>query len=84
MSTTRNRLETVSARHDRLERVAVELSKGCPAGGGNPVDCPLAGLRPLPAPARRKWLHELSSEELEYLAAYHRGCYFEKMAAMFR
>jgi len=77
MSTTRNRLETVSARHDRLERVAVELS-------GNPVDCPLAGLRPLPAPARRKWLHELSSEELEYLAAYHRGCYFEKMAAMFR
>jgi hypothetical protein len=68
-------------RRDRrawLERRAYELSKRCPIGRTNPVNCPLYGLRPLPAVERKTWIHRLSDEELEYLATYHTCCFAEK------
>ena len=63
-----------------LERRAYELSKNCPVEHSNPVNCPLAGLRPLAAAARRTWISGLTDDELEYLATYHICCYTEKTA----
>lgn len=45
------------------------------------MDCPLFGLRPLPARIRKAWIARLSDEELEYLATYHTCCYAEKTVA---
>jgi hypothetical protein len=64
-----------------LEERTFELSKGCPVDGANPPECPLCGLRPMSARARRAWIRKLSDDELEYLATYHATCYAEKMAA---
>ena len=63
-----------------LERRAFELSNNCPAEHSNPLNCPLFGLRPLRAEARRVWISGLSDDELEYLATYHVCCYAEKTA----
>lgn len=63
-----------------LEREAYELSKHCPIDHSNPADCPLCGLRPLPATARRAWIHRLTDEELEYLVTYHTCCCAVKTA----
>ena len=62
-----------------LERRAFELSKHCPVDHANPVNCPLCGLRPRPARERRAWLHQLTDDELEYLAMYHKTCYAVKL-----
>jgi len=70
----------MTGRRAKLERRAFELSKLCPALHANPAECPLFGLRPLPAPERRAWLRKLSDDELEYLASYHAGCYTEMKA----
>jgi hypothetical protein len=64
-----------------LERRAFELSKFCPKGHSNPASCPLCGLRPRPARERRAWLHQLTDDELEYLASYHKTCYAMKSVA---
>ena len=61
-----------------LERRAFELSTHCPKDHGNPATCPLCDLRPRPARERRAWLHQLTDEELEYLATYHKTCYAVK------
>jgi hypothetical protein len=61
-----------------LERRALELSRNCPVDLGNPVDCPLFGLRPLPAPERKVWIARLKDDELEYLASYHACCHAER------
>ena len=66
---------------DKLERQAFELSKHCPVDRSNPVDCPLFGLRPLPARERRTWIRGLSDAELEYLAKYHTCCHAVRAAA---
>ncbi len=77
----RPKIGPVCNRRAWLERRAFELSKHCPAEPSNPLDCPLYGLRPLAARARRVWIHGLSDAELEYLSTYHVCCYAEKMAA---
>lgn len=58
-----------------LERRAFELSKACPMDHSNPAICPLCDLRLRPARERRAWLHQLTDDELEYLATYHKTCY---------
>lgn len=66
-------------RRSLLERKAFELSRHCPVDRTNPSDCPLCGLRPLPARERKGWLQQLSDDDLEYLATYHGTCFAEKM-----
>lgn len=80
-STKKKRIGPVRDRRVWLERRAFALSKKCPAAPRNPVDCPLFGLRPLPARIRKAWIARLSDEELEYLATYHTCCYAEKTVA---
>lgn len=57
-----------------LERRVADLSRACPVTHGNPPECPLHGLRPLPAGIRHDWIHGLSDDELEFLARYHECC----------
>lgn len=57
-----------------LEREAYELSKHCPVDQSNPPDCPLCRLRHLGGSERRAWIHQLTDDELEYLATYHSCC----------
>jgi hypothetical protein len=78
-STKRN--AATAERRLELEERTFELSKACPVDGSNPPECPLCGLRPMPARARRAWIKMLSDPELEYLATYHATCHAEKMAA---
>lgn len=75
--------ESVAARHDRLQRLATELTKRCPATGGNPGDCPLCGVRSLTVRKRQAWMRGLTDEDLDYLVAYHKICYRLKAAAPF-
>ena len=80
-STRTKRSSPLAGRRLELEERTFELSKGCPVDGSNPPECPLCGLRPMPARARRAWIKKLSDNELEYLATYHATCYAEKMAS---
>jgi hypothetical protein len=80
IATKKKKVGPVRSRRVWLERRAFELSKDCPALHANPKDCPLFGLRPLPASERKAWIHQLTHEELEYLATYHSCCYAEKTA----
>jgi len=79
--TRAKRSSPVAVRRLELEERTFELSKGCPVDGSNPPECPLCGLRPMSARARRAWIKMLSDADLEYLATYHATCYTEKMAA---
>lgn len=73
--------EAVAVRHDQLQRLAAGLTKRCPATGGNPEDCPLCGVRSLPARKRQAWMRGLTDEDLDYLSAYHKLCYRLKAPA---
>jgi hypothetical protein len=84
MTPKKERIGPARNRRVWLEQRAVELSKHCPADSSNPSDCPLCGLRPLPARARQTWIHKLTDEDLEYLTTYHGTCYAEKIAASSR
>ena len=79
--TRTQRNASTAGRRLELEERTFELSKGCPVDGSNPPECPLCGLRPMSAQARRAWIKRLSDDELEYLATYHATCYAEKMTA---
>ena len=81
ITTKKKRIGPVRDRRVWLERRAFALSKHCPVEPRNPVECPLFGLRPLPARERKAWIAKLTDEELEYLATYHTCCYAEKTAA---
>ena len=65
---------TPANRRARLERLVGGLAKYCPIDRTNPVNCPLFGLRPLAPSKKRRWIHGLTLDELEYLANYHRSC----------
>lgn len=80
MTPKNEKIGPVCDRRVWLEQRAVELSKHCPADLSNPSDCPLCGLRPLSARARRIWIQKLTDKELEYMATYHGTCYAEKIA----
>ncbi len=66
-----------SLRRTRLQSLAFDLTKRCPALGGNPGDCPLFGVRQLTPARRRRWLEGLTDEDLRYLSLYHQLCYQE-------
>ena len=66
-----------SLRRSRLQSLAFDLTKRCPALGGNPGDCPLFGVRQLTPARRRRWLEGLTDEDLRYLSLYHQLCYQE-------
>ena len=80
-TTKEKRIDPIRDRRVWLEREAFALSKTCPVEHANPVNCPLCDPRPLPLTERRAWICQLSDEELEYLAAYHRSCMAQKNVA---
>ena len=49
----------------------MELLDNCPAELCDPEDCPLYQVRQLNYPRRIEWFKALTTEDLEYLAAYH-------------
>lgn len=57
-----------------LDEQLTSMAVACPWDGSNPRECPLAGVRRLPAYAVAKWLAGLTAEEQEYLVLYHECC----------
>ncbi len=60
--TKRKRRRPAVGRRLELEERAFELSKRCPADCANPAECPLCGLRTMPARVRRAWIQKLSDK----------------------
>ncbi len=58
----------------------LELAEGCPAVGGNPVDCPLHAWRQFDAVRRLQYVRGLAAEERSQLNDQHLRCYFRRIA----
>ena len=56
-----------------LETV-LPLMKNCPMGHANPAMCPLYEVRVKSCSARTNWLKRLGTEDLHFIAEYHRIC----------
>jgi hypothetical protein len=57
-----------------LRDSALSLTKHCPVDGTNPDDCPLHGVRQLGPVRSCQWIHDLTTDDLSYLNAYHAIC----------
>ena len=62
-----------------LSAMLSPLARVCPAGQGNPDDCPLYRLRKMKSASRKHWLDALGKDDLVYLANYHHVCLFTKL-----
>jgi hypothetical protein len=64
---------TAERREQFLENV-LQLSVVCPHENSNPSFCPLHEVRKLPPEQRMEWVHMLTDQDFEYIAAYHQFC----------
>jgi len=58
----------------RLQKAIAGLVVECPQGHKNPTMCPLYLVRSKRSATRSKWLESLSSEDMAFVADYHRVC----------
>lgn len=59
----------------------MELLDNCPVELCDPEDCPLYQVRQLNYHRRTEWFKAVTTEDLEYLAAYHHVCMKLKLQA---
>lgn len=50
------------------------LMTRCPLGHDNPAMCPLYDVRTRRRSTRTRWLDQLPTEDLHFIAEYHRIC----------